>query len=81
LGKESSFYSQVFCVRGLFKIKCSDTIFFVETNYGVAWMYETGENDFDQPLHHVFESNGQIGMLTGMSSYHNDGNEDRKFKY
>ncbi len=44
-------------------------------------MYETGENDFDQSLHHVFESNGQIGMLTGMSSYHNDGNEDRKFKY
>jgi len=56
-------------------------LFYIDADYGVAWMYETGENDFDQPFHHVFERNGQIGMLSGMTSYHDGYYEDRRFKY
>jgi hypothetical protein len=43
--------------------------------------YETGENDYDQPLHHLFEQNGQTGFLAGMQSHHDNHAEDRQFKY
>ncbi len=51
------------------------------SNYGVMGQYETGENDYDQPLHHLFEQNGQTGFLAGMQSHHDNHAEDRQFKY
>jgi len=34
----------------------------VGSNYGVMGQYETSENGYDQPLHHLFEQNGQTGV-------------------
>ncbi len=54
--------------------------FFVVDNYGVAWQWETWENDFDQAFTHSFDNGDQVGFLSGMSSYHDNGREDRRFK-
>ena len=52
----------------------------LDVNYGISNQYETPETDFDWPFRFDFGIGDQVGFLSGMSSYHDDGCEDRRFR-
>ena len=53
---------------------------FSDFNYGVSYQYETPETDFDTEFRIDFGNGDQVGILSGMSSYHDNHAEDRRFK-
>lgn len=53
---------------------------FLDYNFGVGYQYETPETDWDAEFRFDFGNSDQVGLLSGMSSYHDNHAEDRKFK-